>query len=81
MKKLALMIALVGFLTIGALPALANMACAMQGIESFNVALISDSQAQAIIGVDLGEENVAPPAGQDGEDEGAPAGGGGGGQG
>ena len=73
MKKLALMIALVGILTIGALPALANMACAMQGVDSFNVALISDSQAQAIIGVDLGEEKPQP-LGPEGEGEGDPPG-------
>ena len=73
MKKLVLMIALVGIFTIGALPALANMACAMQGVESFNVALYSDFQAQESTGGDLSDDKEPEPI----EPDAGPGGGGG----
>ena len=50
MKKLTLIIALVGILAFGALPALADTPRALEGIDSFDVAVISDAQAQDIRG-------------------------------
>ena len=50
MKKLAFIIALAGVLALGVLPAQATTPRALEEIDSFDLSLISDAQAQDIRG-------------------------------